>query len=129
MIGSFLERRGYRSNRREQGGDIIEPTQSVMEELRATLWRRVGDATHASVDELAIVFDGLARAPGDDVLRERGVRLAHAIAGSSGVYGFRDEARAASELEGLLRAWPGADGVAPARELLKALEDGFQVDA
>lgn len=107
---------------------MIEPTQSVMEELRATLWRRVGDATHATVEELATLFARLARSPEDVALIERGVRLAHAVAGSAGVYGFRDEARAASDLEGLLRAWPGADGIAPARTLLSRLEHGFEVD-
>lgn len=106
---------------------MTEPTQSVMEELRATLWRRVGDATHADIADLATVLVGLAVAPGDDDLRERGVRLAHAIAGSAGVYGFRDEARAASDLEGLLRAWPGGSGIEPARALLERLERGFQV--
>lgn len=106
---------------------MTEPTQSVMEELRATLWRRVGDAMHSDISDLATVLVGLTAAPGDDDLRQRGVRLAHAIAGRSGVYGFRDEARAASELEGLLRAWPGSAGIEPARVLLERLERGFQV--
>ena len=104
-----------------------EPTQSVMQELRATLWRRVGDATHAKVAELSTVLVGLARLPDDELLLERGVRLAHAVAGSSGVYGFRDEARAASELEGLFRAWPGAPGILHAHPLLAVLDHGFEV--
>ena len=106
---------------------MTEPTQSVMEELRATLWRRVGDATNANVADLATVFVGLQAAPDDEDLLERGVQLVHAIAGSAGVYGFRDEARAASELEGLLRAWPGSSAIAPALELLGRLQRGFQV--
>lgn len=108
---------------------MAETTQPVMEQLRATLWRRVGDATHTSVADLATVLIGLAAAPEDDDLRQRGVALAHAVAGSAGVYGFRDEARAASELEGLLRSWPGASGVATARPLLALLEGGFEVEA
>ncbi len=106
---------------------MTEPTQSVMQELRATLWRRVGDATHAHVADLATALIGLQQAPGDEDLLARGVQLAHSIAGSAGVYGFDDEARAANELEGLLREWPGASGIAPALDLLDRLQRGFEV--
>lgn len=108
---------------------MTEPTQSVMEELRATLWRRVGDATHANVADLATILIGLQASPVDEHLLDRGVRLAHAISGRAGVYGFRDEARSANELEGLLRDWPGESALTRARELLGRLERGFQVDA
>lgn len=106
---------------------MTEPTQSVMKELRATLWRRVGDATHANVDSLGTILVGMQQAPDDENLAARGVQLAHAIAGSAGVYGFRDEARAANELEGLLREWPGASGMSRALELLGQLQRGFEV--
>jgi HPt (histidine-containing phosphotransfer) domain-containing protein len=103
-----------------------ESARSVTQELRATLWRRVGDATIARVDDLEATFVGLGERPEDERLHTRAVGLAHAIAGSAGVYGFRDEARAASELEGLLRAWPGTDGIELAAPHLATLRDGFE---
>ncbi len=99
-----------------------------MQELRATVWRRVADATIAKVADLGSVFVALAATPDDDTLLARGVELTHAISGSAGVYGFCDEARAASALEGLLRNWPGASGVGAAQPLLAVLEQGFEED-
>ncbi len=108
---------------------MTKPTRYVMEQLRATLWRRVGDATKANVIDLGTVLVGLAVSPHDAELLDQSVNLAHAVAGSAGVYGFRAEARAASDLEGLLRAWPGAEGIPVAQALVAQLEDGFEVDA
>ena len=108
---------------------MTEPRPTVTEELRATLWRRVGDATRINVEELDGVLERLAAAPLDAHLLDRGIKLAHSIAGSAGVYGFRDEARAASSIEGLLRTRTGdGDGggdIAPARAALGVLRDGF----
>lgn len=106
---------------------MTEPTQSVMNDLRATLWRRVGDATHANVADLATVLVGLQKSPADVASVERGVQLAHSVAGSAGVYGFQDEAHAANDLEELLRDWTGRPDISTAIELLARLQRGFQV--
>jgi HPt (histidine-containing phosphotransfer) domain-containing protein len=101
----------------------------VTAELRATLWQRVGMATRAQVDELTIVVDALAADDADEVVLDRGQRLAHSIAGTSGVYGFEHEARAAALLEALLRRWRGPSNVTDARTLLRVLQCGLEVRA
>jgi chemotaxis protein histidine kinase CheA len=102
---------------------------TVTTQLQATLWEQVGAATRANVGELAEVLDQLASAPvTDPLLAERGVRLAHMVAGSAGVYGFRDEAHAASRIEAVLRTIDGPDvELGEATVELARLRSGFRV--
>ena len=101
-------------------------TESTFEQVRAALWARFGDATTRGVADLHVAFDALLASPEDERLREHACGLAHAIAGSAGVYGFQEEARAAVELERLLRAWPVTDAAERARPHLDQLATGFR---
>ena len=100
----------------------------VTQELRAELWGQVGVATRMQVDELARVLldmDAPDAAAGDPTARAQGARLAHTIAGTLGVYGFRVEARAASRLDALLRATGDDLDLAEALSLVGVLQSNL----
>ncbi|MCB0879372.1 MAG: Hpt domain-containing protein [Thermoleophilia bacterium] len=82
----------------------MSPSRSTtIEQLRAELWPQAAPATRANVEELAGLLERLRTNRGDDELRAAAIACAHAVAGSAGVYGFADAARAAQQVETTLR--------------------------
>jgi chemotaxis protein histidine kinase CheA len=88
------------------------PSTAIADELRVTLWRTAGPATRDRATELGDAIRRLEASGPDPELVERAIPLAHAIAGSAGIFGVPSAARDAREVERVLRAL--RDGAAEA---------------